>query len=77
MIEIGKKYGCLTVLDEGEEYKTTEIYSEYFEEKTKCVDELEYFMSNKKNTEVIRNYIYKNYPSSSWAYDLQFNAKDE
>lgn len=77
MIEIGKKYGCLTVLDEGEEYKTTEIYSEYFEEKTKCVDELEYFMSNKKNTEVIRNYIYKNYPSSSWAYDLQFNAKDD
>ena len=31
MIEINKKYGCLTVLDDGEEYKRTELYSEWFE----------------------------------------------
>ena len=31
MIEIGKKYGCLTVLDLGEAYRQTEKYSEYRE----------------------------------------------
>jgi len=31
MIEINKKYGCLTVLDNGEEYEKTELYSERLE----------------------------------------------
>lgn len=32
MIELGKKYGCLTILDLGEEYKNTEKYKELIEE---------------------------------------------
>lgn len=31
MIEINKKYGCLTILDNGEEYRKTELYSEWLE----------------------------------------------
>ena len=77
MIEKGKRYGCLTVLDDGEEYKITEIYSECYEERKRCLDDIEYFKSNKNNTTAIRKYIYEYYPSSSWAYDLKFNAKDD
>ena len=32
MIEVGKKYGCLTVLDNGEEYSQTDDYRMYVEE---------------------------------------------
>ena len=38
MIEKGKKYGCLTVLDLGEEYKNTEKYKENIDEYNSYVD---------------------------------------
>ncbi|RKM55714.1 hypothetical protein D6853_09165 [Butyrivibrio sp. X503] len=48
MIEIGKKYGCLTVLDDGEEYKKTEKYLSLLEELNDKKQELEPFILQKK-----------------------------
>ena len=36
MIEVNKKYGCLTVLDNGDEYKSSELYSTFVEEYKKA-----------------------------------------
>lgn len=48
MIEVGKKYGCLTVLDDGEEYKTTEKYLSYLEELNEKKQELQSFILKRK-----------------------------
>lgn len=44
MIEIGKKYGCLTVLDDGEEYKHTDKYLSIIEDLNEKKKELEPFI---------------------------------
>ena len=36
MIEVNKKYGCLTVLDNGEEYKSSELHPIFVEEYKKA-----------------------------------------
>ena len=43
MIQTGNKYGCLTVLDNGEEYRTTEKYFYYLEKLSDKKKELEPF----------------------------------
>ena len=40
MIEVSKKYGCLTVLDMGEEYSRTEAYSSLIEKKDKLENKI-------------------------------------
>ena len=39
MIEVNEKYGCLTVLDNGEEYKSSELFQTYVEEYKKAEEE--------------------------------------
>ena len=48
MIEVGKKYGCLTVLDDGDEYKKTEKYLSYLEELNERKQELQPFILKRK-----------------------------
>lgn len=48
MIEIGKRYGCLTVLDSGEEYKQTEKYLSFLENLNAKKQELEPFIQKRK-----------------------------
>lgn len=43
MIQTGNKYGCLTVLDNGEEYRTTEKYFDYLEKLSDKKKKLESF----------------------------------
>ena len=43
MIEINEKYGCLTILDDGEEYKNTESYFEWLEKIRELRKELKPF----------------------------------
>ncbi|MBQ4490878.1 MAG: hypothetical protein II965_06510 [Pyramidobacter sp.] len=40
MVEVQKKYGCLTVLDSGQEYMSTEKYKELHKEKNAIVEKL-------------------------------------
>lgn len=60
MIEIGKKYGCLTVIDDGEEYRKTVMYSEWLEKEKELRQELEpYFATSQeikdRNPEIFNN----------------------
>lgn len=66
MIELNKKYGCLTVLDLGEEYKTLDEYKEIYAKYKKLleiykpqVDELErydkIFKENPSLKEIVKN----------------------
>ena len=48
MIEIGKKYGCLTVLDNGEEFKQTERYFSFLEDLNEKKQDLEPLILQKK-----------------------------
>lgn len=48
MIEIGKKYGCLTVLDNGKEYKETEKYLSIIDDLNDRKKELEPFILERK-----------------------------
>lgn len=59
MIEVGKKYGCLTVLDLGKEYKQTDGYKkvvqEYSKYVEKCLDsshEYDNFVDDRKADEI-------------------------
>lgn len=50
MIELNKKYGCLTVLDNGEEYENSEKYKEIKEEYNKIVKKHDDLIDILKNT---------------------------
>lgn len=47
MIEVGKKYGCLTVLDNGEEYTQTEKYYENLEKHDALKSELQPYIEKR------------------------------
>lgn len=71
MIELNKRYGCLTVLDMGEEYKTTEEYLECIEEyrilKEKCkhlLDEYESYDKQLKDNPSLKELIDGRTPES-------------
>ena len=72
MIEVNAKYGCLTVLDLGEEYKTTDKYLSYIEEIESLKKDIEYYNSIKDTEQKIK--IIKE-SRSSFASELKTDPK--
>lgn len=71
MIEIHKKYGCVTVLDGGEEYRQTEHYHDYIKERKNILEKYKYYQSNLSTEEKIS--IIEEHDSSSFASDYRKN----
>ncbi len=71
MIELHKKYGCLTVLDGGEEYRQTEHYHNCIEERKNVLEKYKYYQSDLSLEEKIR--IIEEHDSSSFASDYHKN----
>lgn len=49
MIEVGKKYGCLTVLDSGEEYAQSKEYSSANDEQKSIIADLRPYIEERQN----------------------------
>ena len=78
MVGIQEKYGCLTVLDNGEGYLQTEAFRENQEQQKKIVlkiEQLTQLLDSDDQEEKIK-IIRKDYPSSSFARDLDQGKKD-
>ena len=74
-IKIGEKYGCLRVLDDGEEYKQTDFYKEETSELNKIEEKFNYYNSINNEQEKIR--VIKNeYPWSSFCIELNNNPSN-
>lgn len=74
MIKIQNKYGCLTVLDMGEEYAQSEKYLSYLEERESLINENLLYQSVSDSKEKIK--LLKQYSSSSFMFDLKNNPSD-
>ena len=60
MIEIGHKYGCLTVLDSGEEYKTSEYYRALLSEAKELKEKLsDLLIEQKEIRKLLSEYPYR------------------
>lgn len=73
-MKIGVQYGCLTVLDSGEEYTESEQYSELKKEYASLQNELKKYDGVNDEDEKLR--ALNEYPSSSFMYDLKRNPSD-
>lgn len=71
MIEIQKKYGCLTVLDDGEEYKRTEKYRNCVEERNNILGRQKIYQSDFPEKDKIS--IILEHENSSFALDYRRN----
>lgn len=71
MIKVQEKYGCLTVLDEGEEYKNSDKYNSLAKEHDALIDEITLYQAATTNDE--KRKIIELFPSSSFMYKLKEN----
>ena len=62
MIEIGQKYGCLTVLDDGSEYKSSEVYNDALIELQAQINKIKYY-EQLKDIDEKRKIIERQYPT--------------
>jgi len=76
-IQVGNKYGCLTVLDAGEEYVMSDIYREYKEKRDALEHEIsEYVRLDSNGLQAEKLAILQQYPRSSDMSDLSKRPSD-
>jgi hypothetical protein len=74
MVEIGNKYGCLTVLDSGEEYENTEYYKKSFEQYNGLIEINAEFLSELDSMkDLLADYPYKEMYEHKMPRDSKFD----
>lgn len=73
-LSIGAKYGCLRILDMGEEYAQSEVYLSCVKNRESLISENLHYQSVSDSKEKMK--LLERYPTSSFMHDLMNNPSD-